>query len=236
VVSERFAKLYFPGGNALGGRLQRGEPGNAWSTIVGIVADVRHTNLEKPPLPAIYEPSWLADSLAIRTSLPPEAVASSVRGVVRAIDPAIALFGIQTMRQRTTEAASRRRFQTVLLAAFAGIAVFLALAGLYGLLGYTVRQRTAEIGVRMALGAGRGVVMGLVVRHGLALTGCGLGVGLLAAAAISRSLAGMLYGVRAYDPLTFVAVPLVTLAAAAVACIAPAWKAARTDPVAALRQ
>jgi putative ABC transport system permease protein len=238
LVSESFAKLYFPGGNAVGGRLQRGEPGRKWSTIVGVVADVRHTNLEKPPQPTLYEPSWFTDSvgLAIRTALPPDAVISSVRNAVHGISPAMALVDIQTMSQRTTEAASRRRFQTVLLAAFAGIAVFLALVGLYGLLSYSVRQRTTEIGVRIALGAGRAAVVGMVVRHGLMLTAAGLAIGLLAAGAAARWIASLLYGVHAFDPLTFIAVPILMLAAAAIACFVPAWKAAKIDPMISLRQ
>jgi putative ABC transport system permease protein len=236
LVSESFAKLYFPGGNAIGGRLQCGDPGTKWSTIVGVVADVRHTNLEASPQPTIYSPSWFADSLAIRTALPPEAVISSIRNAVHSVDPAIALADIQTMLQRTTEAASRRRFQTVLLAAFAGIAVFLALVGLYGLLAYAVRQRTREIGVRMALGAGRGAVVGMVVQQGLMLTGAGLAIGLLAAGAIARSIASLLYGVHAFDPVTFIVVPVFMLVAAAIACFVPAWKAARIDPIRALRQ
>jgi ABC-type antimicrobial peptide transport system permease subunit len=156
--------------------------------------------------------------------------------VVHGVDPAIALTDIQTMRQRTTEAASRRRFQTVLLAAFAGTAVFLALVGLYGLLSYAVRQRRAEIGVRMALGAGRGSVVGLVLRHGLMLTGSGLAIGLLTAAVLSRSIASLLYGVRPFDPLTFIGVPVFLLVAASIACLVPAWKAARIDPIDALRE
>jgi putative ABC transport system permease protein len=236
LVSESFAKLYFRGGNAIGGRVQCGEPGTQWSTIVGVVADVRHTNLEASPQPTIYGPSWFVDSLAIRTALPPEAVISSIRNAVHRVDSAIALADIQTMSQRTTEAGSRRRFQTVLLAAFAGIAVFLALVGLYGLLAYAVRQRTTEIGVRMALGAGRGAVVGMVVRHGLMLTGAGLVIGLLVAGAIARWIASLLYGVHAFDPVTFVAVPVFMLVAAAIACFVPAWKAARIDPTRALRQ
>ncbi|HYW44382.1 MAG TPA: ABC transporter permease [Bryobacteraceae bacterium] len=236
VVSESFARMYFSGGNAIGGRLQRGEPGRAWSTIVGVVADVRHTNLEKAPQPTLYEPSWLADCPAIRTALPPDRVISSVRNVVHGIDPAVALADIQTMRQRTTEAASRRRFQTVVLTAFAGIAVFLALVGVYGLLSYAVRQRTTEIGVRMAMGAGPGALVGMVVWQGLMLTGAGLAIGLLAAGAAARWIASLLYGVHAFDAVTFIAVPVLMLMAAAVACFVPAWKAAHVDPVGALRQ
>lgn len=236
VVSESFAKLYFPHRNAIGGRLQCGEPGKVWLTVVGVVADVRHTSLEKSPHPTIYGPSWFADSLAIRTALPPEAMISAVRKAVHEIDPAAALTDIKTMRDRTTEAASRRRFQTVLLAAFAGIAVFLALVGVYGLLSYSVGRRTMEIGVRMALGAGRGAVVGMVVRQGLTLTGAGLAIGLLAAAAAARSIGALLYGVQAFDLLTFIAVPVSMLAAAVAACFVPAWKAARIDPIEALRQ
>jgi putative ABC transport system permease protein len=236
VVSESFAKRYFPGSKAIGGRLQTGDPGKLWSTVVGVVADVRHSNLENAPQPTIYGPSWLADSLAIRTALPPEAVIPSVRSAAHDIDPSMALTDIQTMGERTTEAASRRRFQTVLLAAFAGIAVFLALVGVYGVLSYAVAERTAEIGVRIALGAGRAALVGMVVRQGLMLTGAGLAIGLLAAGAAARGIASLLYGVRAFDPVTFIAVPVFLLAAASIACFVPAWRAARVDPVGALRQ
>ncbi len=237
VVSESFAKLYFRGREAVGGRIQRGEPGNVWSTVVGVVADVRHSSLETAPLPAIFGPSWDdTGSLAIRAAVAPEAMVSAVRKAVHEVDAAVSLSDIQTMRQRTSDSAARRRFQTVLLAAFAGIAVFLALVGLYGLLSYAVRQRTAEIGVRIALGARRSAVVGMVVRHGLMLTSAGLAIGLVAAAAAGRGVASLLYGVRVLDPVTFVAVPVFMMAAAAVACFVPAWRASRIDPVVALRE
>ena len=235
LVSEAFARRYFAGGNAVGGHVQRGAPGSDWSTIVGVVADVRHSSLEKPPEPVIYEPSWLLDSIAIRTALPPGSAVSSVRAVLHEVDPHLALANIQTMSQRTGAAESRRKFQTVLLAAFAVMALFLALFGLAGLLSYAVRQRSAEIGVRMALGAGRSAVIAMVVRQGLLLTAAGLGIGLLAAFAIARAISSMLYAVRVFDPLTFIAVPLLLLLAAGIACLLPAWKAARVDPIASLR-
>jgi len=143
VVSESFAKTYFQGRIAIGGHVQRGEPGALWSTIVGVVADVRHSNLETPPVPTLYEPSWMVENLAVRTALPPDAMVSSVRHAVRAAGAPFLLTDVATMRERTSESTARRRFQTVLLAAFAGIAVFLALVGLYGLLSYAVRCRTA---------------------------------------------------------------------------------------------
>jgi putative ABC transport system permease protein len=236
VVSESFAKLYFRGRSAIGGRVQGSEPGPLWSTIVGVVADVRHSNLETPPAPTVYTPSWAVGSIAIRTGLPPDTLVSSVRRAVRAAGAPFVLVAIETMRQRTGEAAARRRFQTVLLAAFAGIAVFLALVGLYGLLSYVVRQRTAEIGVRMALGANRGEVVGMVLRDGLKLAAAGLLLGLPAAGAIAKGSASLLYGVLVLDPATFIAVPVLMLAAAAIACVMPAWKASRVDPLGCLRR
>jgi predicted permease len=236
VVNESFARMYFNGRSAIGGHVQRGAPGAVWSTIVGVVADVRHSNLETPTTPTLYEPSWAdVSSLAIRTTLPPDAMVSAVRQAVRVSGVPFLLADIQTMRERTSEAEARRRFQTVLLAAFAGIAMFLALVGLYGLLSYAVRQRTSEIGVRMALGAGRSQVVGMVLRDGLTLTAVGLLIGLPVAGAMARWSASLLYGVAVLDPVTFIAVPVLMMAAAAIACIFPAWKASRVDPVSSLR-
>jgi len=235
VVSESFARLYFAGRSALGGRVERGDPGAPWSTIVGVVADVRHTSPEKPPKPTLYEASWLATYLAVRTAVPPDGMIAPIRHVAQESDPTVALADIHTMRERSDSAESRRRFQTVLLAAFAGIAVFLALVGVYGLLAYSVRQRTAEIGVRMALGAGPRALVAMVVRQGLVLAGAGLALGMLASAALARWFAGMLYGVRAFDDVTFLTVPVFLLAAAAIACFVPARRAAGIDPMQAFR-
>jgi predicted permease len=235
VVSESFARQYFHGRSAIGGRMAAGQSGTAWSTIVGVVADVRHSSLETPPGPTFYEPSWFVDSLAIRTALPPETVIASVRRALRDAGAPFVLADIQTMQQRTDRAAAPRQFQTVLLAAFAVIAVVLALVGLYGLLSYTLRQRTAEIGVRMALGAGRAQVIAMVLRHGLGLAGIGLLIGLAAAALAARWAASLLYGIHAFDPVTFLMVPLLIMTASAVACFLPAWKASRVDPASSLR-
>jgi putative ABC transport system permease protein len=231
VVSESFAKIYFAGRSAVGGRVKHGP----WSTVVGVVADVRHSNLESPPTPTLYEPSWELNSLAIRTVLPPEPALSAVRAAIRDSGAAFVPAEIETMRQRIGEASAHRRFQTVLLGAFASIALLLALVGLYGLLAYAVRQRTAEIGVRMALGASREKVVALILRQGLGVTGIGLIIGLLAAAGVARWSASLLYGIRALDPITFIAVPILVMAAASIASILPAWKASRVDPVTSLR-
>lgn len=236
VVSDSFARFYFPKGNALGGRVQRGDLSTPWDTVVGIVADVRHSSLETAPQPTIYGPSRGAASLAIRTALPPDSIVASVRKILKPIEPSLVLLDVQTMRQRTTEAAARRSFQTALLASFAAVAVFLALVGLYGLLAYIVRRRAAEIGIRMALGASRGAVAFAVVRQGASLTGAGLAIGLIAAAALARGAHGLLYGISAWDPVTFIAVPVLLILAAAGASFLPAWRAARIDPAASLRE
>lgn len=235
VVNESFAKHYFPDRSALGGRVQRGSPGPIWSTIVGVVADVRHSSLEKPPVPTLYEPSWAVDSAAIRTAMPHETMARSIRQAIRDAGAPFFLTDIQTMSQRTSEAIARRRFQTVTLAAFAAIAVVLALIGLYGLLSHGIRQRTPEIGVRMALGATRPEILGMVLRDGLILTGMGLLLGMVGAAVLARSASSLLYGVSVLDPVTFMLVPVLMMTAAAVGCVVPAWRASRVDPANCLR-
>ncbi|HLN00549.1 MAG TPA: ABC transporter permease [Bryobacteraceae bacterium] len=234
VVSESFAKRYFPGRNALGHRL--GINGPAKGTIVGIVGDVRHSSLEEAPQPIVYAQNGLADSVVIRTFGSPEAIVASVRKEVSAFGAGAAVTDVQTMSQYVDQAAARRRFQTVALAAFAGVAVFLTLVGLYGLIAYAVRQRTAEIGVRMALGATSGAMLRMVILSGLKLTLAGLGIGVCLALVVARGMAGFVYGIPAIDPVTFLIVPAFMIAVTMIACIAPAWKAARIDPVDALRQ
>jgi len=238
VVSQSFAKLYFKDRAAVGARIKIGGDGAMlvpWSTVVGVVADVRHSGLERPPAPTVYAASPLADTLAVRGSLPPDAMAAAIRRSLHDMDPTIALADIRTMDDRISEAASRRRFQTALLAAFAALAVALALAGLYGVLSYSVRQRAAEIGLRIALGASQANVVALVVRQGLTLVALGLAAGLAAAIMLSSLIAKWLYGVRVGDPVTFVVVPAFILAVGTLACAIPASKAAKVDPAIALR-
>ncbi|MDR3702183.1 MAG: ABC transporter permease [Candidatus Sulfopaludibacter sp.] len=233
VVSKQFARRYFQSRPALGHHLR--VDGGRWSSIVGVVGDVRHSSVEETPEPTIYYQNSVADAVAIRTNGTPDGIIPLIRGAVRAVSPDVTVIDIQTMNQYIDQATARRTFQTVALASFAGVAVFLALVGFYGLLSYTVVQRTAEVGVRVALGASRSAVIGMVLRYGLTLTSVGLAIGLGLSLVLTRTLASFLYGVHPVDPVTFIVVPALTSAAAVIACIVPAWRAAFVDPVSALR-
>ncbi|HEX4232412.1 MAG TPA: ABC transporter permease [Bryobacteraceae bacterium] len=233
VVSEGFARRYFAGRNAVGHRLRIN--GSPWSTIAGVVGDVRHSSLEEAPEPIVYYQNGLVDSVAVRTIAPPATVIRSIRKVVDALAPGGAVTDVQTMNKYVDEAAARRRFQSMALTSFAGVAMLLTLVGLYGLLSYAVRQRTPEIGVRMAVGATQTAVIGMIVSYGLRLTGAGLAIGVCLAFALTRAMAGFLYAVDAADPATFLFVPALVIVVAVVVCIGPAWRAARIEPLRALR-
>lgn len=243
VVNEAFAEKTFAGGSAIGKWVSASQPRNptympgGLLTIVGVVADVRHSSLEKPALPQLYFPIDAPNMafVAIRSALPAGQTAGRARAILRGIDSSLTFTDVHTMSERISEAAARRRFQTVLLAAFSAMAMTLALVGLYGLLAFAVRQRRAEIGVRIALGAPRGHVVRLILRQGLRLVAAGLVLGLVGAAAMTRMLSSMLYGVHADDPLTFTLAPALLLLAAASACVLPGWRAANIDPVESLR-
>jgi putative ABC transport system permease protein len=240
IVNRSFEKNYFPGKSAVGKRLRTGFEANApWETIVGVVADVRGSSLEQTPAPQIYSSFWQGDytsaNFVIRSSLSPTLLAASIRDAMRAVVPTVAAADIQTMRQVVDSSTSRRRFQTTLLTLFALTALLLALVGLYGLLAYTVRQRTPEIGVRIALGAPRGRIIAMVLAQGMRLVLAGLALGIAVALAATRLLVSALYGVHPLDPWTYAATPLLVLAATAIACTAPAWRAAHIDPMEALR-
>ena len=239
IVNEAFAKAYLAGRPVLGARVRTSDVSAPWRTIVGVVADVRDEKLETAAAPEFFAPLWQGDGdagyLAIRSSLPAKDLAETVRKVLRQMDPDLALSEVRTMGERVSEASALRRFQTMLLLGFAGTALALSLVGLYGLLAYGVKRRTAEIGLRIALGASRRRVLGMVVRQGLALVVFGLGIGLAAALVLTRAMAGMLFGVRAVDPVTFLAVPGLLLLAAVAAAVIPGWRAAGVEPVVALR-
>ena len=246
VVNEAFASRYYPGASAVGRRFRIGglhasDPPRPWSTIVGVVADVRHSNLEDTPPPQVYSSVYQGepmDSLyvAVRTRVVPDAMVSTVRRTIRNIDPRLALADIHVMGELVSEATARRRFQTTLLTAFGVVALALAAVGLYGLMSYTVRQRTREIGVRLALGARTSDVLLLVAGQGARVMLLGIPIGTVAALVLARVLASTLYGVAPTDPGAIIVTGAVLTGTAMLACLMPARRAIRLDPVNTLRE
>jgi putative ABC transport system permease protein len=242
LVDETFAKSFFPKGDAIGqflidARVSQ-KPGDT-SQIVGIVGGVKDRNLMNNPRPVIYHPALQAPrpfmNLAVRTTGDPLALVSAIQQRVHDLDRNLPVYKIATMEQNLSDSLMRRRFSMLLLAALAGFALCLAAVGVYSVISYSVSQRTREIGIRMALGAQPGSVHKLIVGQGLRPVLAGLAAGLLASLAAMRALASLLYGVTATDPPTFLAVAGVLLAVSALACAMPACRAARVDPMAALR-
>jgi predicted permease len=243
IVNQAFVKKYFAGRNAVGKWVMpvnpdgSEQPSRDARTIVGVVADVRDWSVEAPPQPQLFDPLRGPDNayVVIRSALPRKDVLQSVTAILRRIDASLTFSQVHSMRELVSEATARRRFQTVLLTIFAGMALILALVGFYGLLTYSIMQRSAEMGIRIALGATRMNILGLFLRQGLQLVAVGLAFGLTAAFAFSRLLTSSLYEVRPWDPATFALVPSLFLIVALVACLIPARRAAKSDPMIILR-
>jgi predicted permease len=237
IVNQSFANKYFANRNPIGGRVNVDDHHVQWSTIIGVIGDVRHTSLEESPAPQVYQPvSEAGDGyVVVRTSRPPKAVAAEIRSVLHAIDPNLAASDIQTMGQLESAASARRRFQTSLLTIFAAIALSLALVGLYGLMAHSVGRRTREIGIRMALGAERSAVMLLVLKKAALLLTLGLICGLVASWFAARVIQAFLFGVGGHDPMTILSVCGLLAVSGLIAAMIPARRAASIDPMQALR-
>jgi ABC-type antimicrobial peptide transport system permease subunit len=209
-------------------------------TIVGVVADTRRTGYDAPVRPETYLPhAQTSDgnlTLVVRTQSDPAAFLPSLRGVVRGIDPAIAVQGGRTVEDQLVEMTAQRRLNTLLLTVFGLAAALLAAVGIYGVIAYSVEQRTRELSVRMALGASARRILSLVLQEGLVTSAVGLAVGLGAAFALSQYMTSLLYGVPPGDPITFAAIAAVAALVAVLATLVPALRAIRVDPVQALRQ
>jgi len=249
LVSAQAAKTLWPGQDALGERI--GHPSEkSWMNVVGIVGDVKDGPMSQNPMPHIYLAyPQLTDKLienkvidearsmniALRTSSSPTGLISAVAGIVHSLDASIPVARVHTMEQVVQSSVAAPKFNALLLGIFAGVALFLAAIGIYGVISYTVAQQTHEIGVRMALGAQRSDVLHLVLAHGAKLALAGIGIGVAVALALTRLMASLLYGVSTMDPLTFVLVAAVLTGIALLACYLPARRAMKVDPMVALR-
>ena len=179
--------------------------------------------------------SWLSGRVVVRTHGDPTSIAPAARSVIQTLDSEQPIADVRTMQSLLADSVARARFNTLLLTVFAAVALVLAAVGIYGVMSYAVTQRTHELGLRMALGAQRSHVLSLIVRQGMMMATAGVGIGLVAAFAVTRILATLLYGISATDPLTFLAIALLLTGVALLACYLPARRATRVDPMVALR-
>ncbi|MFL6500783.1 MAG: ADOP family duplicated permease [Candidatus Udaeobacter sp.] len=242
VISEKTAQHFWPGQDPIGKRLKPGSSTSKseWREVVGIVKDVRQNDLIAPPKMQMYLSfrqlkDVAANALVVRTTVEPMSLAASVRNAIWSVDKDQTVADIDTMDHIVAKAVARQRFSMVLLGVFAALALLLASVGIYGVMSYSVAQRTREIGIRMALGARRADVLQMTVRQGLKLVGAGMILGLAAAFLLTRVMATLLYGISATDPITFVGISVVLLAVAVLASYVPALRATRVDPITALR-
>jgi predicted permease len=235
IIDEKFAQRFWPGQSAIGKHLWNDPKQPA--TIVGVVGTVKQYGLDVDGRIVVYRPSvGLLGYQVARTSGDPAAVSGAIVRAIHEIDPTIPVYDIRTMPDRMSDSLARQRFATIMLGAFALFALVLAVVGVYGVMSHLVSQGTHDIGVRMALGAGRSRIVGMILRQGAELTGAGLIVGLIGAAALTRVMATLLFGIGAHDLVTFLTVPIVLGAVALLATYVPALRATRVDPVVALRE
>jgi putative ABC transport system permease protein len=239
IVNETLARQLWPGESPIGRRFWVYYDEKFWREVVGVVADTK-MELDKPAWSQMYvpyaqDPRWGSLSFVVRTKGEPAALAASVREGVRSVDKDMAVYNLKTMNDVVSKSAAQWRVPMLLLSAFAGVAMLLAMLGIYGITSYYVTQRTHEIGVRMALGAQIADVLKLVLRRAMLLAVIGVGIGIGGAFAVTRYLTSLLYGVKPFDAITFVAVALGLIVVALVAAVLPARRATKVDPLVALR-
>ena len=244
VVNDAMAKKHWPHESPIGKRVAFSTNEPHWYEIVGVAGNIKHRALEAADRPELYVPyrqplfaGWTVRPMYViaRTSADPASTVAVARHEVARVDRDQPISDVRTMDERIGRSLSSRRFSMVLLALFAGLALTLAAVGIYGIVAYTVTERTHEIGVRVALGAQRRDVMAMVVGQGMTMTILGTAIGVAASAALSRLMSSLLFGVSAVDPATFVAIPLLLIAVALAACYVPARRAMRVDPLQTLR-
>ncbi|HEV2498548.1 MAG TPA: ABC transporter permease [Terriglobia bacterium] len=239
IINQTMAHRFWPNQNAVGKRVAHDYQKPTWITVVGVVGDVREYGLSDPVVPEAYFPeSQGADSylnIVIRTSTPPLSETPALRAVVHSLDSELAVFKVETLDQIMSQSSQQQQFMALLLGLFAAAALVLAAVGIYGVISYSVAQRTHEIGIRIALGAQRRDVLCQVLGEGATLALAGAGAGLAAAFGLTRLMTSLLYGVKPVDLPTFIVVPLVLIGVALLACYIPGRRAAKVDPMVALR-
>jgi putative ABC transport system permease protein len=237
IISAGLGQRLWPGRNPIGRRYDAG--GSGIVEVVGVTADIRSTNLDREPVNMEYIPYWSrtrpAASLVVRTSMDPRGLAATLRSAIRQIDPEVPLPDVRTLEQLMNQSVSARRFDMTLLALFAAAALTLAALGTYGVVGYTVTQRRNEMGIRIALGAARGDLVRMVVRQGMTPVLAGLAAGAVGAVLLGRYMASLLFEIGPRDPVSFAGATLVLLAVSAAACLIPARRATKVNPIESLR-
>ena len=240
IVDQAFVDRYFPGEEPIGQGIDIGNGSDGYYDIVGVVGNVHHSGLDTDPTPTMYVPFkqdvFSSVWILARTDGDPSHLTPLARQAVKAVDPGLPVFGLTPLATVVSDSVANRRFSLLLLALFAAVAVFLAAVGLYGVVAYSVNQRTQEIGLRMAIGAGRGHVLSMVLTEGMKLALIGVALGLAGSLALSGLMSTMLFRVTPADPLSYLVTATVLVAVAALACYIPALRATRVDPIVALRQ
>jgi putative ABC transport system permease protein len=234
MIDEKFAQRFWPNGDAIGKHIWN-DPKRKF-TIVGVVGTVKQYGLDIDGRIVVYRPTPNAGYQVARTSSDPATVARAIVRKIQELDPTIAVYDVRTMTDRMSDSLARQRFSTLMLGGFAIFALVLAVVGVYGVMSHLVTQGAHDIGVRMALGAERSRILAMVLRQGMELTTAGVVAGLLGAAALTRVMASLLFGISATDIVTFSTVPLILISTALVASYLPALRATRVDPVVALRE
>jgi putative ABC transport system permease protein len=236
IVNQEAVRLYWPDESPIG---QKVSFENRTRTVIGVVGSVKQSGLDVDTRPEIFVPYYQLSvpfgTFVVRTEGDPAALTSAVRTAMQEIDSDLPLYGIKTVNEVIAESVAPRRFNMLLLGIFGGLALVLASVGLYGVISYSVSQRTREIGIRMALGASPKGVLGLVVGQGVVLAGIGVVIGVAAAFFLTKFLSTLLFGVSATDPMTFAAISLLLVGVSTAASLIPARRAMKVDPMVALR-
>ena len=247
IVDESTARTYWPDRDPIGRRLSmrtpRGAANPPWCIVVGVIKDINSDGLDQSGAPHIYRPIYqfpgsraLSKSVTVRTSFSATSLEPQIRREIQAVDPDLPVFNVRTMTEVIDGSLASRRFSAELVGVFAVVALLLASVGIYGLLAYMVGQRSHEIGVRMALGAMPSTIGKMIVSRGAGLAGIGVGIGLIVSGIMAPLISSLLYGVRPLDPEVFIAVPVILMVVVLLASYIPAWRAARVNPIVALRR